>query len=353
MDTVLAGTDGSERMEVDRAGPPDPGRLRTARPSRRPAPPSASPSTATSSGWPSSGWPRPSPASGAVGGTVVVMDPRTGEVLALATEPTVDADRPGEGTDAARGNPAITDVYEPGSVNKIITVAAALEAGVATPDTPFDGAEPLRGRPARPSATPRTTGPSSSRSPACWPPAATSARSRPTRSWATTGCYSALRAFGFGRPTGIGLPGESAGLLPDVCAAGRAPPGPTISFGQGLSVTPVQVASVFSTIANDGVRVAPRIVAAVAAPDGAVERPGPRRPGGQRRAPPSRSGTMLEAATSDEGTAPLAARIDGYRVAGKTGHLAAGRPGPAAATAATPPRSSGWPPPTTRAWWSP
>lgn len=256
-------------------------------------------------------------ATGSSDGTIIALDPRTGEVLAMASAPTFDSNAAGRAPAADRGNRAVSDVYEPGSVNKVITAAAGLATGVVTPDTVITVPPELK----------------------IYDKTFHDAESHPVQRLTFTGVlakssnigtievaqklgkatlYRYLRDFGFGDTTGVGLPGESRGILP--------PPQqwsgtqlPTIAFGQGVSVTALQVASVYATVANDGVRVAPRLVRGTVGPDGALV---PAPPPPQRRvlssAVSSQLRDMLEAATTDQGTAPLA-QIPGYRVAGKTG----------------------------------
>ena len=254
---------------------------------------------------------------GAASGTVIVMDAKTGQLLALASAPTFDPNHPGASPASALGNPAISDPYEPGSVNKVITLAGALEHGLVTPETPFTvpptytvakhvfhdaeqhGVEHL------------TTAGVLAKS-------SNIGTIQIAQRLGQQRLYDVLRTFGFGETTGIGLPGESAGILP--------PPDkwwattlPTVAFGQGVSVTALQVASVYATIANDGVRVPPTLVAGTTDASGhytAAPRPDAKRVVSPKTAQQIRD--MLEAVTSDQGTAP-AARIDGYRVAGKTG----------------------------------
>lgn len=256
-------------------------------------------------------------ATGAQSGSVIVLDPQTGEVLAMATAPTYDADHPGAAPTAARGNPPVSDVYEPGSVNKVITFAAALQEGTVTPLTPVTVPPTitLAGHvfhDAEVHATEHLT--------------ATGVLAKSSnigtvevaQKLGKDALYRYLRAFGFGQSTATALPGESRGILPPP-QAWSATQQYTIPFGQGISVTALQMASVYATVANGGVRMPPRVLAATVAPDG------------QRKAVPPTPGKrvvstevagqlrdMLEAVTSDQGTAP-AARIEGYRVAGKTG----------------------------------
>jgi cell division protein FtsI (penicillin-binding protein 3) len=256
-------------------------------------------------------------ASGASSGTAIVMDPRTGEVLALASAPSFDADQPSAAPDAVRGNPAISEVYEPGSVNKVITAAAALEAGVVTPDSAV--------------TVPPTL--------AAYDQVFHDAEEHGVEHLTFTGVlakssnigtiliaqqlgkarlYDALRAFGFGQQSGAGMPGESGGILPppDKWSGTQAL---TIAFGQGISVNALQMASVYATVANDGVRVAPRVVRGTLDANGQLV-PAPAAPRTTVTSPKTAQElrTMLEAVTSDQGTAPEA-RIDGFRVAGKTG----------------------------------
>jgi len=251
------------------------------------------------------------------GGTVVVLDPRTGELLALATAPTLDADDPGKAPAEARGNPAVSDVYEPGSVNKVITAAAALDAGIVTPDSAITVPPQLK----------------------VADKMFTDAEAHGTEQLTFTGVlakssnigtievaqrlgkqslFDYLTRFGLGSTTGTGFPGESAGILPRPADWSGSQAG-TIPIGQGVSVTSLQVASVFATIANGGVRVAPRLVRGTT---GAAGQFVPALPASGTEvvtpATASQLTMMMEAVTSNEGTAP-AARIEGYRVAGKTG----------------------------------
>jgi cell division protein FtsI (penicillin-binding protein 3) len=127
-----------------------------------------------------------------------------------------------------------------------------------------------------------------------------------------------LRAFGLGKTTGIELPGESAGILQDSAdwTASRAA---NVPIGQGVSVTTLQMASIYQTIANGGVRVEPRIVESVTGPGGRVtEAPDPASARVISKATADQMAYMLEAVVGPKGTAPLG-QIEGFRVAGKTG----------------------------------
>ena len=253
----------------------------------------------------------------AANGTVVVMDVRTGQVLALATAPTFDPDHR-QGVDpAVMGDPAISEVYEPGSVNKVITAAAALQAGVVTPDSvvevpPTYAVGPHIVHDAEQHGAERLTFAGVLAKSSNIGTVKVAQQVGPQR------LYDAMRAFGFGARTGLGLPGESRGVIPapaDWSGTSIA----TIPIGQGISVNALQVASVYATVANDGVRVTPSIVKStrdgaghlVAAPAAESHRVISSVVAGQLRA-------MLEGVVSDQGTAPQAA-VPGYRVAGKTG----------------------------------
>ncbi|MCA1710106.1 MAG: penicillin-binding protein 2 [Actinobacteria bacterium] len=254
----------------------------------------------------------------AVNGTAVVMDVQTGEVLALATSPTFNPDsRNAKTSPQALKNVAIADVYEPGSVNKVITAAAALESGVVTPATPIVVPPTYQvGRhtvhDAERHGTEHLTF------------AGVLAKSSNigtvmvAQKVGAERLYDAMRRFGYGEKTGLGLPGETRGLLPkpaDWSGTSIA----TIPIGQGVSVNVMQVASVYATVANGGVRVTPTVVKAVADSSGHLvpaAKPASRRVISPEVAAQLRG--MLEAVVSEEGTAPLAA-VPGYRIAGKTG----------------------------------
>jgi len=250
-------------------------------------------------------------------GSAVVIDVKTGEVLALADAPTFDADDPAGSPETARGVKALAEMYDPGSVNKIITMSAALETGTVTPDTVL-------------------TVPDSQQFGA---KLVSDAHHHPTEQYTANGVFMQssnvgtvqiaqklgsalltdyLRAYGFGAKSGIGLPGESAGLVPDAKDWSGSSLG-TIPIGQGVSVTAIQVASVMQTVANDGVRITPTVVKATGDAAGHLV---PSTAPEQRRVISAATAQvmhpMLEGVVSEEGTAPLAA-IPGYRTAGKTG----------------------------------
>ena len=252
----------------------------------------------------------------ALSGTVVVMRVDTGELVALASYPTFDPNNIGD-ADGVFANLAFSDVFEPGSTSKIMTVAAGLEEGTITPDSPMIIPDHLQ----RYDATLRDSHPHPVEYRTVGGALAESSNVGmmligETMEPRTMESY--FRGFGLGSKTGLGFPGESAGLLP---AADKwdGVQRYTVTYGQGLSTTAVQVAGVFQTIANDGVRVTPRLVAATSDGEGGWTPA----PAGKRTQVVSKDtarsvNRMLEGVVTEQGTAPKA-QIEGYRVAGKTG----------------------------------
>lgn len=255
--------------------------------------------------------------SGAVSGTVIVMDPKTGEILAHATAPTFDPNNR-KGVPLSRmGNPSVQDVYEPGSTGKVMTLAAAIEEKLVSPDTVFTVPYALKRSTKvfhdhEKHATKRLT------------VSGILAESSNTGSiqigekLENQKLYDYLTKFGVGVNTGSGLPGESRGILAPV-ANWSGTSAPTIAFGQGYSLTAMQATSVFATIANNGVRVSPTVIA------GTSDASGHFTPAGNRSTTRVVSEDtavklriMMESVVTANGTAPSAA-IPGYRVAGKTG----------------------------------
>ncbi|MFH8927867.1 peptidoglycan D,D-transpeptidase FtsI family protein [Streptomyces pristinaespiralis] len=257
-------------------------------------------------------------------GYVIVQNTRTGEILAMANAPGYDPNDLGQATSASLGNAALQDAFEPGSTAKVVSMAAVLEEKKATPATHVvvpnrlhrgdrlfkdDIDHPtwyltLNGVLAKSSniGTILATG--------------QLGKSQPE---ANKVLHSYLRKFGLGSPTGLGYPGETPGIL--------APPQKwstsqqyTIPFGQGLSVNAVQAASVYSTVANGGVRIEPTLVRGTKGPDGRftpAEEPERTRVVSEKTA--DTLATMLESVVDDEEGTGTKARIPGYRVAGKTG----------------------------------
>jgi cell division protein FtsI (penicillin-binding protein 3) len=253
----------------------------------------------------------------ALSGTVIVMDPKTGHILAHATAPTFDPNDTTKVSLVAMRNPSVLDVYEPGSTGKVMTIAAAMEEKKITPETVLTIPDKLKRsikvfKDHEPHPTQRLT------------TAGILAVSSNTGSIkigemiSNDKLYDYLTKFGIGTKTGSGLPGESRGILPKV-ADWSGTTAPTVAFGQGYSVTAMQATSVFATIANDGVRVSPTVIAGTSDSSGNYT-PSETRENVRVISPETaaKMRLMMESVVSANGTAPSAA-IPGYRVAGKTG----------------------------------
>lgn len=263
-------------------------------------------------------------ASGARNASAVVLDAKTGEVLAMSNDDTFDPSQDiGRQGDRQIGNLPVTSPFEPGSVNKIVTAATVIEMGLSNPDEVLQvpgsinmGGVNVRdawGHGVMPYTTTGVFGKSSNVGTLML-----AQRIGPER------YYEMLGKFGLGQRTGVGLPGESAGLVPPIDQWS----GSTFSnlpIGQGLSMTLLQMTGMFQAVANDGLRIPPRIVKATIAADGS--RTEERQPDGIQvvSSDTARSvRNMLRAVVqsdptgSQQGTAPAAA-IDGYQIAGKTG----------------------------------
>jgi len=246
------------------------------------------------------------------GATALVLDPRSSEVLAMANWPRVDANDVAGAPPYAQQNRAVGEVYEPGSTFKVVTVAGALEEGLVEPGTEFDLAPTIQ-------VADRVIGESHERGYVTMSVAEILAQSsnvgtvtlgqklgeRRFDGW--------VRRFGFGRPTGIDLPGEEKGLVLPLDEYSGSSIG-NLPIGQGEAVTPVQLAAAYAAIANGGVLRPPRVLRSV---DG---RP-VRRPAGRRIVSPQTAAevrAMLEGVVRAGGTGTEAA-IPGYALAGKTG----------------------------------
>ena len=263
-------------------------------------------------------------ASGARNVSAVVLDAKTGEVLAMANDNTFDPGQDiGRQTHRQMGNLPVTSPFEPGSVNKIVTAASAIEFGLTNPDEVLQvpgsinmGGVNVRdawGHGVMPYTVTGVFGKSSNVGTLML-----AQRLGPER------FYEMLGKFGLGQRTGVGLPGESAGIVPPIDQWS----GSTFSnlpIGQGLSMTLLQMTGMYQAIANDGMRIPPRIVKAVISPDGT--RTDEEQPDGIRVVSPETARTvrnMLRAVVqsdpmgAQQGTAPMAA-VAGYQMAGKTG----------------------------------
>jgi cell division protein FtsI (penicillin-binding protein 3) len=259
-------------------------------------------------------------------GQAVILDAHTGEVLAMATAPTYDAQNPSKSAPENRTNPVVQAPVEPGSANKVVTFSAAVEHKKITPTTPMTVPDSIQ-------VADHVVHDAWYHAPEHWTATGVLAKSSNVGTLmiardrvGPAQFYDTERKFGIGQRTGIELPGESPGILPAPDTWSGTTFG-NLPIGQGLSMTPLQLAGMYQTIANDGVRVQPRIVKAIIGPDGkAVPTSAPQRTTVISPQAARTVRTMLEAVVAKGGTAPKAA-IDEYRVAGKTG--TAQRPNPA------------------------
>jgi cell division protein FtsI/penicillin-binding protein 2 len=247
------------------------------------------------------------------GATAIVTNPQTGEILALANWPQINANDPSAAPDYARQNRAVGITYEPGSTFKAITVAGALEDGKVTPDTSFN-------LPPQIVVADRTI------------------KNAEDRGWATMTTSDILaqsdnvgaitigerlgkarfdyyvRKFGFGKITGTDLPGEEQGIVPALKNYSGSSMG-NLPIGQGEAVTPMQIAQFYGAIANGGVLRTPHLVRRI---DGRLQaEPAARRIMSASTAASLR--TMLEGVLAPGGTASEVKPIPGYTLAGKTG----------------------------------
>ena len=249
----------------------------------------------------------------------IVMNPATGELLAMASVPTFNPNDPGEASGAR--DRAIADAYEPGSTMKTFTIASALDAGVVRAGDRFDC---LMGKMMVGKYSIHDTHPRGVLTVAeVFKYSSNIGATKIARRLGREGLADALERFGFGRATGVGLPGERAGVIRPVDKWGDIGFA-NVAFGQGLTVTPLQMVTGVSAIAAGGVYHAPRIVSRVVQPDGSVEIPialAAAAVPDHRVMSESAARTMLDimrGVTEDGGTAKQAA-IDGYVVGGKTG----------------------------------
>ncbi|MGO9885123.1 MAG: peptidoglycan D,D-transpeptidase FtsI family protein [Solirubrobacteraceae bacterium] len=246
------------------------------------------------------------------GATAIVMNPNTGAILALANWPRVNANDPGSAPAYADQDQAVMFNYEPGSTFKAITVAGALQDGLVTPNTNFNIPPVLQ-------------------------VADRQIHDAEAHGWETLSVagilkYSSnigadliggklgeyrfnywVRRFGFGSPTGVDLPGEDGGIILPVSKYSGASMG-NLPFGQGESVTPMQIATAYAAIANGGILRPPHVVAAIGGKP--VKQPAGHRIISEQTAFELRK--MLIGVFGDGGTASGAA-IPGYQMAGKTG----------------------------------
>ena len=243
---------------------------------------------------------------GARAATAVVLEPKTGEILAMAAQPGFDANRfPRTSRDVQR-NRAVTDTFEPGSTLKVVTVAGVLSEGLVTPSTPFSLEPTIQVadrviHEAHRDYTQRMTVAqilSNSSNVGTITLAEQLGRERLER-W--------IARFGFGRKTGIDFPGEISGILPSYWSGSTIG---TLPIGHGIAVTPMQMAAAYAAVANGGVWQRPRLVVG--------------HPTKRRRVVSKPVADQLMSMLEDvviEGTGQEA-EVEGYQVAGKTGTAA-------------------------------
>jgi cell division protein FtsI (penicillin-binding protein 3) len=252
------------------------------------------------------------------GAGVMVMEAATGDVLAMASAPTYDPNDRASAEPEHWRNRTVTDLFEPGSTQKALTMAAAIEEGLVAPDTRLQVADSIR------------VGGKSF----------TDISRRGTEQWTLTDIIERssnvgtimvaeelgaerldtyLREFGYGSALGVGFPGESSGMLMPVEDWWQTSL-PTIAIGHGVGVSLLQLANSYATLANDGVAVQPRVVRGTVGEDGRLT---PAAEGTRRQVvSPDTAGAvrrMLEEAVSGEHATGQRAQVPGYRVAGKTG----------------------------------
>ena len=248
-------------------------------------------------------------------GTAIVMDPRTGEILALANAPAFDPNQPPKDSNDGRADGALQNIYEPGSTFKIVAYSAAIEKGLVRPEDKIDcqmGQITVAGRVIhdhRPFGVLTVAD-----------ALAQSSNVGAIKLGLLVGnesMYDYIKRLGFGSRTGIDLPGESPGILRSLNRWQASSIG-SIAMGQEIGVTPLQMATAYCVLANDGLLVKPHLVREMRAPDGTVVFQA--KPEIRHALKPETTAAlrgMLEAVTL-RGTA-LKAQLDGYSAAGKTG----------------------------------
>jgi cell division protein FtsI/penicillin-binding protein 2 len=253
----------------------------------------------------------------AIAGTVIVENPRTGEILALANRPTFNPNVKKEIRNEALKNRAVSDVYEPGSTFKLVTISGALEEKLTNPAEMFDcqmGSIVINGMRIRDSKPHGLLSVSD-----VLAESSDVGAIKIALRLGEARFYNYIRAFGFGQQTGIELPGETRGLTKPVNRWSKVSIG-AISMGQEIGVSPIQLAAMVSTFANDGVWEAPRILANTTAPQ-SLPQTVEFHPGHERRViSPMTAAEMRQMMRRVvlHGTGRKAV-LEGYSSAGKTG----------------------------------
>ncbi len=262
--------------------------------------------------------------SGARNGSAVVLDARTGEIVAMANDQTYDPADFGKATDAQKRNRAVADTFEPGSVNKIVTAAAAVEYGLFKPDDVLQvpGSLKVADRRIRDAWNHDTV-----------PMSFTGVFAKSSNVGTLLAAQEVgqeryaemLQKFGLGKRTHSGVPGEESGTVPPLNQWSGSTFG-NLPIGQGLSMNLLQMTAMYQAIANDGMRVPPRLIRAEISADGS--RSEKQRPEGVRVVSPEtaktvrnmfRSVTQSDPRDADQNGTGAKAALPGYQIAGKTG----------------------------------
>lgn len=255
-------------------------------------------------------------ANGAKAGTLIVMDVRTGDIYAMANFPGFDPNAFAQTNPDRWRNRALTDAFEPGSVNKVITAAAAIESGAVSITQRFQVPDSMNVD----QYTIHDSHPHPVETMTLADIIAESSNIGIAKVGDLVGktmLASYLNRFGFGQTTGLGFPRESDGIVPALSEWSDATLA-TISYGQGISVTPMQMASVYATVANGGLWVQPRLVSGTVDDSGTFT-PAPASPTRRVLEPQTASILTQMLAYVVEGGTGTSAQISGYQVAGKTG----------------------------------
>lgn len=255
----------------------------------------------------------------AKGGVIIVMDPATGAIRAMATAPAYDPNEPAHASPDARRNRAVADVFEPGSVFKIVSAAALLDAGRIRPEDQIfceDGVYPTVGRHILHDHRPH--GSLSFHDVVML--SSNIGVAKATQRLSPDELYGAIMAFGFGRKTGIEVPGEVSGIIKPPSAWSRLSPF-IIPIGQEVAVTPIQLAVMTAVVANGGMRVRPSLVKRIQTGEGRAVRERAAGPSDSVRVISPQTAHVLQEMLSDvvaSGTGQ-AAKLQSLTVAGKTG----------------------------------
>lgn len=257
----------------------------------------------------------------AKGGSVLVMNPRNGEVYAMASTPTFNPNRYSEAPQSAFRNRLVSDAYEPGSTIKSLTAASVIDAGVFTPESKLRLPPSLK-------VAGKTVGEAHGRGAVTWTLAEIVTHSSNVGSvklgqaLKVQGLYDYFSRFGLTEKTGIDYPGEAVGWLPPP-SQWSALSMANIPFGQGVSTTPLQLCRAISAIANDGELVTPHLALALPQ-DADKERDWPKKRAISQAAAQSTNAILQAVVTVGTGKE---AAVPGYRVAGKTGTAQKALPG--------------------------